>query len=270
MKKIEQVFSQLKKDNRTAFIPFVTVGDPDIPTTLEILHELQDAGANMIELGVPYSDPLADGPVIQRATERALEHHVTILDAIRVAKKSRESNIHLPLILFTYYNPLLQIGLDTAFSLMKDSDINGIIVPDLPVEESEKVRSCCEKYHIDYIPLIAPTSKDRIDFIVNKASGFIYCISSLGVTGKRNNFHHGIEEFISSVRQSTTLPVVVGFGISNADQYQRFSEVCDGVVVGSAIVHTIEENINLLGNNDSRSQGLKKINEFVIDMISFK
>lgn len=267
MNRMDQRFHKLKKTNKTAFIPFITVGDPDLTTTLAILYKLQSAGADMIELGVPYSDPLADGPVIQKASERALRNGITILDVIHLAKQARTSGIHIPLILFTYYNPLLQAGFDTAFSLMKENEINGVIIPDLPVEESGIVCSFCTKYQIHYIPLVAPTSKDRIHRIVNQATGFVYCVSSLGVTGQRTEFYDGIETFITSVKEITSLPVAVGFGISKPDQFKQLSLICDGVVVGSAIVQQIEENLDLLQDINTRPQGLEKISEFVADLI---
>lgn len=267
MNLIAQTFNELKKKNQTAFIPFITVGECDLQTTIEILRELQNAGASIIELGVPYSDPLADGPVIQRAAKRALEHGTTIFDVFNVAKEARKAGIRVPFILFTYYNPLLRIGFDTAFSLMKKSGINGVIVPDLPVEESEPICSFCATYQIGFIPLVAPTSKSRIEQIVKQATGFIYCVSSLGVTGVRQEFHKGIEELISSIRNSTDLPIAVGFGISNRKQFQKISELCDGGVVGSAIVQVIEDNLQLLTEVDNRSLGLKEIYDFANDFL---
>lgn len=268
MNKIEKTFVELKKKKQTAFIPFVTVGDPDLHTTLDILNELQKAGANLIELGVPYSDPLADGPVIQRATERALKNKITILDVMMLAKRAREANIDIPFILFTYYNPLLQLGFDYLFKIMKESGINGLIIPDLPVEESEHVRFFCRKYEIAFIPLVAPTSKERIGMIVQHAAGFIYCVSSLGVTGQRNSFYDGMEQFIASVKKETSLPIVVGFGISNRDHVKQFSNLCDGVIVGSAIVQKIEENLDLFKNVETHSYGVERIAQFVSSLVN--
>ncbi len=267
MNLIDQTFNDLREKKQTAFIPFITVGDPNLQTTIEILRELQNAGASIIELGVPYSDPLADGPVIQRASQRALENGVTILDVFNVAKEARKAGIHVPFVLFTYYNPLFQIGFDTAFSLMKTSGINGVIIPDLPIEESTTICSFCLTFDIHYIPLVALTSKDRIQQIVRKAKGFIYCVSSLGVTGTRTELHEGIGNLISSIKNSTDLPIAVGFGISHRDQYQKISELCDGVVVGSAIVEIIEENLLLLDKMDTSSLGLKKIHDFVTEFL---
>lgn len=260
---IDRKFQEIRAKNGTALIPFITVGDPDIETTLAILKQLQAAGADIVELGVPYSDPLADGPVIQRASERALKNRVTILDCMEAAGRARAENITLPFILFTYYNPVLQLGLETFFELLRKNDISGMIIPDLPYEEDGPVRSLAERYGIHLIPLVAPTSQDRIANIVNKASGFVYCVSSLGVTGVRSEFHSGIDDFLNGVKKATSLPIAVGFGISNREHVAKFSSVCDGVVVGSAIVRKVEEVLPLLENKSSREQGLLQIREFV-------
>ncbi|GIN66495.1 MULTISPECIES: tryptophan synthase subunit alpha [Bacillus] len=267
MNPIDQTFARLKREGKPAFIPYVTVGDPDISTSLDILKELQTAGASVIELGVPFSDPLADGPVIQRAALRALKNDVSISDVISLAKLARQEQIHTPLVLFTYFNPLLQLGIENAFSMMEDSGINGIIVPDLPVEEGGEIRHICTQKNIHYIPLVAPTSEGRIESIVNHASGFVYCVSSLGVTGERQNFHNDIEGFLATVKKATALPLVVGFGVSNAKQFKKLSSHCDGVVVGSAIVHTIEKSLPLLQHSNTYTDGLLRIRGFVDDLI---
>lgn len=263
MNLIDRKFKELKEHNRTALIPYITVGDPNIPMTIAILKELQAAGADIIELGVPYSDPLADGPVIQRASERALQHRITILDCIQAAKKAREQDVTLPFILFTYYNPVLQLGLERFFALLEENDISGMIIPDLPYEEDGPVRELSEKYNIHLIPLVAPTSQSRIKKIAADASGFVYCVSSLGVTGVRSEFYSGIDDFISTVKSATALPVAIGFGISSHEQFTQFSSTCDGVVVGSAIVKNIEETLPLLENESTRANGLMQIREFV-------
>lgn len=266
MNRIDQAFQQNREKGSLTLIPFITVGDPDLDTSIDILRELERAGADIVELGVPYSDPLADGPVIQASSFRALQHRVTIVDCIQIAGRSRQAGIQLPYILFTYYNPVLQLGFDRFFRLMAENDIHGAIIPDLPVEENEEVRAMCENHGIHLIPLVAPTSRERIRKITATAQGFIYCVSSLGVTGTRTQFASGIDEFIADVRSATSLPVAVGFGISNREQVERFSAVCDGVVVGSAIVRTIGDAVSLLGEADSREQGLRQIREFVREL----
>lgn len=263
MNRIDAKFAELREQKRTALIPFVTIGDPDLDTSLDILAELEAAGADIVELGVPYSDPLADGPVIQRASERALKHRITILDCIHAAKKARDRGIQLPFILFTYYNPVLRLGLERFFELLKENDISGMIIPDLPIEEDGAVRKLAVAYGIHLIPLVAPTSEARIEKIAANAQGFVYCVSSLGVTGVRSEFFAGIDNFLNTVKRSTSLPIAVGFGIQNREQVAQFANTCDGVVVGSAIVRCIENAIPLLQQPSTREQGLLQIREFV-------
>lgn len=264
MNRIDRKFAELREQKKPAFIPFLTIGDPDVRTSIDVIKELEKAGAAMVELGVPYSDPLADGPVIQKSSMRALKaNRITILDCIGAAKQARSEGCELPFILFTYFNPVLQTGLDRIFSLLQESDISGLIIPDLPMEEDEEVRALAEKHGIHLIPLVAPTSKERVQRIVSRASGFVYCVSSLGVTGTRTEFHSGINEFLKTVKASTNLPIAVGFGISTPEQYARFAETCDGIVVGSALVRKVEEALPLLTEDLTKSQGLLQIHEFV-------
>ncbi|MNC15935.1 Tryptophan synthase alpha chain [compost metagenome] len=185
---------------------------------------------------------------------------------METALKARQAGSELPFILFTYYNPVMQMGLDHFFSLLDAHEISGLIIPDLPVEESEEMRQRSRAAGVNLIPLVAPTSSERISRIVAGASGFVYCVSSLGVTGERSTFHSGVDEFIASVRQATDLPVAVGFGISTGEQVARFSRICDGVVVGSAIVRKVEDVIPLLDNPATRSEGLLQIREFVAQL----
>jgi tryptophan synthase alpha chain len=264
--RMDLVFRKLKAEERTALIPFLTVGDPDLETTLAIISELEAAGADILELGVPYSDPLADGPVIQRASARALRGEVHLRTCMETALKARQAGSNLPFILFSYYNPILQMGLDTFFAELNAHEISGLIIPDLPVEESDEMRRRSSEVGVNLIPLVAPTSSERIAKIVSGASGFIYCVSSLGVTGERSTFHADVEDFIDSVRQATDLPVAVGFGISTGEQVARFAQICDGVVVGSAIVRKIEEVIPLLDHPATRNEGLLQIREFVAQL----
>lgn len=266
MNRIDETFVSLKQQHKTALIPYLTVGDPDVKSTLDIIHELELAGADIIELGVPYSDPLADGPVIQRASERALKSKVTIRTCMETARLARDRGSNLPFILFTYYNPVLQTGLDTFFEEVLKNDISGLIIPDLPVEESEEIRSRAHAAGVHLIPLVAPTSHERIASIASEATGFVYCVSSLGVTGERSDFYSGIESFLETVKQYSHVPIAIGFGISSGEQVARFSKICDGVVVGSAIVRQIESNIPLLEKEETRQQGLLQIREFVAQL----
>jgi tryptophan synthase alpha chain len=263
MNLIDEVFGKLREQGKTALIPFLTVGDPDMETTIDIIEQFEQAGADIVELGVPYSDPLADGPVIQRASERALQGQISIRSCMEVAANARARGIELPFVLFTYFNPVLQMGLEAFIEEAAKQHISGLIIPDLPYEESAEMTELAERHHIHLIPLVAPTSAGRIASIVNRARGFIYCVSSLGVTGVRSSFHEGIESFIADVKKGTDLPVVVGFGISSSEQVGRFADLCEGVVVGSAIVHQIEQQLPLLKQPDTKAQGLLQIRDFV-------
>lgn len=266
MNLIDAAFARIKEEGKTALIPFLTMGDPDVATSIAIIQKLEEAGADMIELGVPYSDPLADGPVIQRASERALINHISIRDCMDIAEQAREAGVKLPFILFTYFNPVLQLGLENFMELVKRKGISGLIIPDLPIEEDEEVRGLAEAAGIHLIPLVAPTSKDRVIRISRKARGFVYCVSSLGVTGVRAEFHSGIDDFLATVREATDLPIAVGFGISSREQVERFAKQCDGVVVGSAIVRKIEETLPLLADEKKRPEGLQQIRDFVAQL----
>jgi len=264
MNRIDRTFAELKVRRQPAFIPFLTIGDPDLKSSVDIIKQLEQSGANIIELGVPYSDPLADGPVIQRSSMRALgKHQVSIRDVMDTARQARSEGCELPFILFTYYNPVLQYGLDRIFPMLQESDISGLIIPDLPMEEDEEVHKLAAAHNIHLIPLVAPTSNDRIRSIVSRASGFIYCVSSLGVTGTRSEFYSGIDGFLKTVKESTTLPVAIGFGVSTNEQFARFAGICDGVVVGSALVRQIEEALPLFEQAETRSQALLHIDDFV-------
>ncbi|WP_223066638.1 tryptophan synthase subunit alpha [Paenibacillus caui] len=263
MNLIDATFQKLKGQGKTALIPFLTVGDPDVNATVDLIAELEKAGADILELGVPYSDPLADGPVIQRASERALKQQITIGSCLEAAGQARVRGVELPFVLFTYYNPVMQMGLDTFFKAASEHHISGLIIPDLPFEESAEVLEHADRAGIHLIPLVAPTSEGRIASILSKARGFVYCVSSLGVTGMRSSFHEGIEGFLGSVKKGTDLPVAVGFGISTHEQVERFSAICDGVVVGSAIVREIEKHLPLLEKEESKPEGLLQIRNFV-------
>lgn len=268
MNKIDRVFATLKETGGTAFIPFITVGDPTLEITLEILKQLERAGADIVELGIPYSDPLADGPVIQQASLRALKHNITIKDGIQLAAAARNAGIKMPFVLFSYFNPILQVGIEDCFKAMKENDISGIIIPDLPFEENKEVREIASSYGIHLIPLVAPTSAQRIHQIVEQASGFIYCVSSLGVTGVRSEFDSRVEQFIRSVKQATNVPAAIGFGVSTAEHVNQFAQYCDGVVVGSAIIRKVEEAEHLLLDETTRTEGLDAIYQFVKNLKS--
>ncbi|MDG0789659.1 tryptophan synthase subunit alpha [Cohnella ginsengisoli] len=265
---IDTVFAELAARGETALIPFLTMGDPDLDTSVKLIAAAEAAGAHMIELGVPYSDPLADGPVIQRASERALRHRISLTDCIGVASKARAAGVRMPFILFTYFNPALQLGLERFFGLLQEHGFSGVIIPDLPLEEDTEVRGIAERTGVHLIPLVAPTSEARVERIASKAKGFVYCVSSLGVTGVRSDFHAGIDRFLETVRRASSVPICVGFGISSREQAERFAGVADGVIVGSAIVRQVEASLppEALGDNALTEAGLAAVQAFIADL----
>ena len=240
MGRIEDAFSELRREGKKGFIPFITAGDPDLKTTAELLVELANAGATLIELGVPFSDPMADGPVIQRASERALKHGFGLKEIFETTARVR-SQVETPLVLFSYYNPLLQYGLDKLARDARQAGIDGILVTDLTPEESEQFAATLKLNHLDMIFLVAPTSTDaRLRLIADHASGFVYAVSRAGVTGARDNISREAELLVARVRRVSSLPVAVGFGISTAQQVAQTLTYADAAVVGSAIVARIE------------------------------
>ena len=224
--------------NGKAFIPFITCGDPDLSTTDKIVHAMVKAGADLIELGIPFSDPTAEGPVIQEANLRALTAGTTtdkIFDLVRSLRK----DITIPLVFMTYANVVYSYGTDKFISTCAEIGINGLILPDVPLEERGDFTPACEKYGVDLVPLIAPTSKNRIAEIAQAAQGFIYVVSSLGVTGVRSEITTDIASIVKLIRENSTLPCAVGFGISKPEQAQKMASQSDGAIVGSAIVKII-------------------------------
>ena len=240
MGRIEDAFNSLKREGRKGFIPFITAGDPDLQTTEELLVVLSQSGATLIELGVPFSDPMADGPVIQRASERALKHGFGLQEVLDTAARARK-RIHTPIILFSYYNPLLQFGLKRIARAAKDAGLDGVLVTDLTPEESAEFETELREQGLDMIFLIAPTSTDeRLKLVAQHASGFIYAVSRAGVTGARATVSDEAEKLVTRMRQFSSLPIAVGFGISTAQQVADVQRYADAVVVGSALVAQME------------------------------
>ncbi|MFC4324182.1 tryptophan synthase subunit alpha [Litchfieldia salsa] len=250
------------------FIPFIVAGDPHPDVTIELALALQEAGASVLELGIPYSDPLADGPIIQRASQRALKNNMTLEQAMNLVGKMREKGLNIPVVVFTYYNPVLQLGEDRFFTLAHKNGVDGLLVPDLPYEESEHLREECQQQGIKYISLVAPTSSKRIEKIANNAQGFLYCVSSLGVTGVRDTLNEDVLGFLTEVKQYSKIPVAVGFGISNADHVRLLQDHCDGIVIGSAIVRKIEELNEALLLPTSRQKALVEFKGYVETIIA--
>ena len=240
MSRITKTFSNLKQENRTGFIPFITAGDPDLQTTRELIVELAAAGATLVELGIPFTDPMADGPVIQRASERALRHRFGIEDVLQIVAAVRRLT-DVPIILFSYLNPLLQFGLERLAGEGKRAGIDGVLVTDLVPEEAVEFSSILKRNDLDMIFLIAPTSTDeRLRLVSEHASGFIYAVSRAGITGAREQMSAEAEKLVRRMRRFSNLPVAVGFGISKPAHVADVWRYADAAVVGSAIVNEIE------------------------------
>jgi tryptophan synthase alpha chain len=240
MSRIREKFGELKHSGRGGFIPFITAGDPDLATTERLLIELAKSGADIIELGVPFSDPVADGEVIQRASERALKNGVTVREALTCAMNVKQ-HIDVPIVLFSYFNPLLQFGQEQLAAAARQAGIDGILVTDLIPEEAESWTETLLQHQLDPIFLVAPTTSDkRLARIAQQAHGFIYAISRAGVTGERDEMTRDAEALVKRVRSVSDLPVAVGFGISTAEQVRAVWRYADAAVIGSAIVREIE------------------------------
>ena len=240
MGRIEAAFTALNEQGRKGFIPFITAGDPDLATTEQLLVELDHAGATVIELGVPFSDPMADGPVIQRASERALKNSFGLHDLFDMVARARQQ-IDTPIILFSYFNPLLQFGMKRVAAAAKEAGLDGVLVTDMTPEESGEFESELRANGLDMIFLVAPTSTDdRLRLVADHASGFVYAVSRAGVTGTRESVSVEAEKLVNRMRRFTSLPIAVGFGISNVEQVRDVQRYADAVVVGSAIVAEME------------------------------
>lgn len=240
--RIGETFARLKGEGRVAIMPYVTVGFPDVETTLAAVPAALRGGADLIELGMPFSDPLADGVTIQRANQRVLEagvHTGTVLD---VARRLRADGVEAPLLAMGYFNPVLRYGVERFAADCAAAGIDGLIVPDLPPEESDELAAACRRHGRDLIMLLAPTSTDeRIKSVAERASGFIYCVSLTGVTGARASLSEGLAGYLARVRRFTDLPLAVGFGISKPEHVAEVAQIADGAIVGAAVISRLEE-----------------------------
>ncbi len=242
MSRIAERFADLRGQGRTALVPFVTAGDPEPTVTVPLMHAMVATGADLIELGVPFSDPIADGPVIQRASERALAHHVSLHDVLSMVREFRARNDHTPVVLMGYLNPIEVIGYGTFAAEAREAGVDGALVVDVPPEESQDLVSALRATEIDLVYLLAPTStEERIRKIGTVASGFVYYVAVKGVTGAGNLDAGAVEERLREIRRHIRLPVGVGFGIKDARTASRVAEMSDAVIVGSAIVGRMEE-----------------------------
>lgn len=261
MSRIAGVFSALREQGRQALIPFVTAGDPNPEVTVPLMHALVEAGADIVELGVPFSDPMADGPVIQRASERALVHHTSLLDVIEMVRSFRETNQTTPVVLMGYLNPLEVMGYEAFAAAASDAGVDGVLTVDIPPEEADTFVPTMRSRDIDPIFLLAPTShRARIERITASASGFVYYVSVKGVTGAGNLSLDSVRDKLSEIRSCTDLPVGVGFGIKDPQTAAAMSEFADAVVVGSALVSRLESNL------DDPAKGVSEIKNLLSEM----
>lgn len=235
MNKLENVFC-----NGKAFIPFITAGDPTLAITEELVYRMAEAGADLIELGIPFSDPVAEGAVIQAADDRALSGGVTTDHIFAMVRRIRNT-CQVPIAFMTYANPIYTYGSERFMSQCKVCQVSAVIVPDIPYEEREELLPYCENHGINLISMIAPTSKSRIQMIAREAKGFLYCVSSMGVTGMRKTINNEVSDMIKLVKEVSAIPCAIGFGISTPEQALQMANISDGVIVGSAIVKLVEQ-----------------------------
>ena len=241
MDRIKQSFDALAARGEMGLIPYLTVGFPSVEDTLSLAPALVDGGADVVELGVPFSDPLADGPTIQRASFHALAQGVTLATCLQVCRRLRGAGIAVPLVFMSYYNPILSYGLGRFASDAQDAGLDGVIVPDLPFEEADPLRSECIGHGVHIIPLLAPTSADaRITHSCEKAGGFVYCVSLTGVTGARQEVPPGVPALTQRVRERTDLPIAIGFGISQRRHVEALSSCANAAIVGSALIDLVD------------------------------
>ncbi|NQT95927.1 MAG: tryptophan synthase subunit alpha [Candidatus Omnitrophica bacterium] len=257
MSRIEKRFKEIKAKKKKAFIAYICAGDPDLATTKRLVLEFDKAGVDIIELGVPFSDPLADGPTIQRASQRALKKRVNLPKIFLLIKELRK-NTEMPLVLMIYYNLIYDYGVNKFVRDAKGSGADGVIVPDLIPEEADELVFVSRAYDFNTIFLAAPTStKERIRLIANKSTGFIYYVSLTGVTGARKSLSGHVREHIREIKHITKKPICVGFGVSTPKQVRQLSRFCDGVIVGSAIINKLEKNIK------NKNRAIKEAAAFV-------
>lgn len=243
MSHLDEKFLQLSDQGRKALMPYLPLGFPTIDISRDLLRTVADAGADVIELGVPFSDPLADGPVIQRATQIALKNGMTLGKCLEMTREAREAGVTIPLVLMGYYNPIIQFGIEKFAQAAHSAGVSGLIVPDLPPEEAGAISAAARANELDLVFLAAPTSTPaRLRFIGSESRGFVYLVSVTGVTGARNEMASDLAGFVARVRAVTAKPVCVGFGIANVKSAQAVARVADGVIVGSALVTKIGEN----------------------------
>ncbi|OUJ19414.1 Tryptophan synthase alpha chain [Methanonatronarchaeum thermophilum] len=243
MNKKTNLTDKINRNKQTAFMPFIVAGDPDIKTTIKIANDIIEGGADILEIGIPYSDPAADGPTIQKGYKRALENGFKVKDTFKIIKEIRKKS-DIPIVLMTYYNIIYQYGIPDFYKKLKQTEVNGVIIPDMPPEESKSITKAAKQNKINQIYLVSEnTNQKRIQLISEKTTGFLYAVSRLGVTGTRNELPETAIQFIKKLKKQTNHPIAIGFGISKPSHVKSAAKAgADGVITGSAIVEKIEQN----------------------------
>ncbi len=258
MNRIEKVFKTLNLKEEKAFVPYIMAGDGGLENLGERITFLERAGATAVEIGIPFSDPVADGPIIQEAGIRALKNNISLRDVIQAIRSIRPI-IHIPIILMTYLNPVLAYGRDRCFEDCRNAGVDGFIIPDLPIEEEELLLEKADREGIELIPLVTLTSPvERIQEIAQRGKGFLYAVTVNGITGTRSEFHSQLGDYLQSIKEVSSIPVLAGFGISTPEQVRSISSYCDGVIVGSKIVQLFEQ--NKLEEIETLIGAVKKVN----------
>jgi tryptophan synthase alpha chain len=242
MNRIDEKFKDLKEKNKKALITFITAGDPSLEKTKELVLTMEKEGADIIELGIPYSDPIADGPVIQASSQRSLNNGTKIKDIMKTVKDIRLDS-QVPLLYLVYYNSVFKYGIEKFIIECNECGIDGLIIPDLPLEERSEISSIAKANNVALIPMVTPTSKDRIENIVKHGQGFVYCVSVNGVTGVRNEINTNLNDYMNTVGNLSPIPKALGFGISNSKMVKEYKKYCDGIIIGSAIIKKVSENL---------------------------
>ena len=260
MNRIDKKFQELRDQGTSAFMPYVCAGDPNPELTPKLLLTLEEAGADLIELGVPFSDPIADGPTVQRASERSLKHNISLQQILEIVASVRKAT-DIPIALMSYYNPIFRMGEETFCKAAQAAGVDGLIVPDMPPEQAKPLLEVAPRYDLATIFLVAPTSPpERMQLIASVSTGFIYCVSVTGVTGARAMLSDEVAPMIAELRKHTDKPIGVGFGVSTSEQATQVAQVADGVIVGSAIINVAEEHI------DDEAKLLAAVKQFASDL----
>jgi tryptophan synthase alpha chain len=258
MDRIKHTFDRLRQGNRTALMPYLTMGYPHLESALALVPAIAEAGADLVELGVPFSDPLADGATIQASSQRALENGMTLARCLDQAAALRAQGVEIPFVMMGYYNPILQMGIEAFARRAAEAGVDGAIVPDLPPEESDALQGALRAVGVDLVFLLAPTADEaRVRAVAKRASGFLYLVSLVGVTGARDRLPAELEAFVARVRAATDLPLAVGFGIGTPAQAGRVARIADGVIVGSALIRVVGGDADPVASASAFVSGLR-------------